>query len=59
MYVNIGVSYSENEGGCGMFVNRVMGRMFIDLYSSPDVVRMIHWDMRWTGHVASLGDKSV
>ena len=31
-----------------------------DLYFSPNVVRVVKWGrMRWTGHVASMGERRV
>jgi hypothetical protein len=26
-----------------------------DLYSSPNIVRVVKWRMRWAGHVARVG----
>ena len=28
-----------------------------DLYCSPNIVRVIKWRMRWTGHVACMEEK--
>jgi hypothetical protein len=28
-----------------------------DLYSSPSIIRIVKWRMRWAGHVARMGAK--
>jgi hypothetical protein len=50
-----------------VFENRVLKRIFRpkrdefeelhDLYSSPNVIRITKWRMRWAGHVARMGKK--
>jgi hypothetical protein len=47
-----------------VFENRVLRRVKLhneelnNLYSSPSIMRMMKWrGMRWTGHVARMGEK--
>jgi hypothetical protein len=30
-----------------------------DLYSLPNIVRVVKWRMRWAGHVARMGEERV
>ena len=39
-------------------MRRVHNEKLNDLYSSPNIVRMIKWRrMRWAGHVARMGEE--
>ena len=39
---------------------RLHNEELIDLYSSPNIVRVIKWRrMRWVGHVARMGEETV